>query len=608
MKRTLLVLMVVFAVLSLGFAEKVVNYGIFEDITTTNLWNIIGPGSTTWNFTVQLWKWGSLLGMNKDGMVIPSLAADVPGLVKEGDYWTVTVPLRKDVKWSDGVPFSADDVLFTYNTVQELQIPGGNWSGAYEPEKVEKIDDYTVKFYFKEKKTMTIFFDTLMTAIAPKHFWEPYVEKAKTMPDPAQWLLQQNTVEPGITALDITKWEKGAFVEASRVVDDYWAEGEKGLFYENGGYVIDNPKTGFHWESSNPKPEGKVTLVVETGPFVDRLTWRIYGNRPAAIQALLNGDVAFIPNPLGLTAGELQQVQGQPGIEIVTNPELGFRYMAFNMRKYPMNIKEFRQAIAALIDRDYICNRVLQGKAIPLATPVPPANSYWYNPDVKTIGEGLNRGERYLLAIDLLKKAGFRWLIPPKIDPSNTRNPVVRKGKGLRGPDGKLVEKIELMAPSGEYDPMRATAAIYIEQWANDIGIPVEVKLTDFNEIVTRAFDEVDFDIYMLGWGIGRVPTYFKSFWYSEQAAPQGFNTPGYNNPEFDALIDEFERADNFEQAREVIMEAQELLAEDLPYVVLFTTPLYEAYRADQIVFPFTDALDGIQNYYGFPESVKTVK
>jgi len=608
MRKLLLVILLVAGLLAVGYAEKVVNYGIYEDITTTNLWNIIGPGATTWNFTVQLWKWGSLLGMNKDGMVTPGLAADVPELVKEGDYWTVTVPLRKDVEWSDGVPFTADDVVFTYNTVKELKIPGGNWSGAYEPEKVEKIDDYTVKFYFKEKKTMTIFFDTLMTAIAPKHFWEPLVEEAKKKPDPAQWLLQQETVEPGVAALNITRWEKGAFIEASRIVDDYWAEGEKGIYYENGGYVIDNPKTGFHWESKNPKPEGKVKLIVETGPFIDRLVWRIFGNRPASIQAFLSGDISYIPNPLGLTAGELQQVQGQPGIEIVTNPALGFRYIAFNLRKYPMNVKEFRQAIAALIDRDYICNRVLQGKAIPLSTPVPPANSFWYNPNIKTLGEGMNRAERYQLAIDLLKKAGFSWLVPPKIDPSKPANPVVRKGKGLRGPDGKLVPTITLLAPSGEYDPMRATTAIYIEQWANDIGIPIEAKLTDFNEIVDKAIVQVDFDIYMLGWGITRVPTYFKSFWYSKEAAPQGYNTPGYNNPEFDALIDEFERADNFEQAREVIMEAQELLAEDLPYVVLFTTPLYEAYRADQIQFPFTDALDGIQNYYGFPESVKLVK
>ena len=69
MRKLLLVILLVAGLLAVGYAEKVVNYGIYEDITTTNLWNIIGPGATTWNFTVQLWKWSSLLGMNKDGML-----------------------------------------------------------------------------------------------------------------------------------------------------------------------------------------------------------------------------------------------------------------------------------------------------------------------------------------------------------------------------------------------------------------------------------------------------------------------------------------------------------------------------------------------------------
>ncbi|QTA37592.1 ABC transporter substrate-binding protein [Thermosipho ferrireducens] len=591
------------------FGEAVVNYALLEDITTTNIWNLLGSGSSAWNFYVQLWKYPALLTMNKDGMLIPSAAAEVPKIVEENGMYTVTVKLRKDLRWSDGSPFTANDVVFTYNTIQELQIPGGNWVGAYEPTKVEKIDEWTVKFYFKEKTTMTIYYDTLMTAIVSKNFWAPYVEKAKKQENPVNWLLSQEVVDPAITALNLGKIEKGAFVEVKRVVEKgfYLPEGEENLYYENGGFVIKNPTTGFEWTSNNPAPEGSVKLKVVNGPYIDKIIYRIYGNKAVALQALQKGDVDFVLNPLGLTSGEFESLKGVPGIKLTVNPSLGFRYLAFNMRKYPFNIKEFRQALAALIDRDYICNRVLQGKAIPLSTPVPPANTFWYNADVKTIGEGLSRGERYQLAIELLKKAGFSWDQEPVIDPSKAANPVVKRGKGLKGPDGKYVPDLELLAPSGEYDPMRATTAIYIEQWAKDLGLPIDVKLTDFNEIVTRAFDEVDFDMYMLGWGIGRVPTYFKSFWKSDQSAPEGFNTPGYSNPEFDALIDEFEMADSFDEAVEAIKEAQELLAEDLPYIILFTTPIYEAYR-DTIEFPFTDTLDGIQNYNGFPENVVRVK
>lgn len=72
-------------------------------------------------------------------------------------------------------------------------------------------------------------------------------------------------------------------------------------------------------------------------------------------------------------------MKGQKNIKIVSNPQLGFRFLAFNMRRSPMNIKEFRQALAALIDRDFICNQVLQVRRnFTHATPIPPANTFWY--------------------------------------------------------------------------------------------------------------------------------------------------------------------------------------------------------------------------------------
>ena len=595
------------ALLALSLFAVQVNYGIFEDLTTTNIWNLLGSGSSSWNFVVQLWKYPSLLGMNKDGTLIPSAAAQIPKIEKEGNMYTVTVKLRKDMRWSNGAPFTADDVVFTYTTVKGMEIPGGNWSGAYEPEKVEKIDTWTVKFYFKEKKTMTIYYETLMTAIVCSNYWKPIVEKAKKQKDPVKWLLSQEVIDPGITALNLGKVEKGAFVQVTKQVpnDKYWGYGEKNIYYKGGGFAIVNQKTGFKWSTGDTKQP--VTLQVENGPFVDTIVYKVFGNKQVAIQALIAGDIDYIYNPVGLTAGEAEQLKGQKDIKVVSNPQLGFRYLAFNMRKFPMNVKEFRQAIAALIDRDFICNQVLQGRAIPLATPVPPANSFWYNSSVKTIGEGLSLGERYQLAVSLLKKAGFKWDTEPVIDPKDAKDPVKTPGKGLKGPDGKPVPTITLMSPGMDYDPMRAQTAMYIEQWAKNIGIPLNLKLTDFNEIVTKAFDEVDFDMYMLGWGISRVPTYFKSFWHSKEAAPDGFNTPGYNNPEFDALVEEFEYADTFEQARKAIFEAQKILAEDLPYIILFTNPMIEAYRTS-IKFPFDNMLDGIQGYYGFPEGVKRVQ
>ncbi len=99
----------------------------------------------------------------------------------------------------------------------------------------------------------------------------------------------------------------------------------------------------------------------------------------------------------------------------------GFRYMAFNLSKYPFGIKEFRQAVSVLIDREYICERVLQGVAFPQYSVVPPGNAYWFNSNVPMWGgKGMTRSQRITEAVRLLKSAGFRgkWnlrLILPKI-------------------------------------------------------------------------------------------------------------------------------------------------------------------------------------------------
>ena len=158
---------------------------------------------------------------------------------------------------------------------------------------------------------------------------------------------------------------------------------------------------------------------------------------------------------------------------------------------------------------------------------------------------------------------------------------------------------------------MRATAALWMEGWFEIIGITSHAKPTDFNTIVAAIWpgvgEEIPFDIYLLGWGLGNpaLPTFHESFWHSRNLAEvnDGNNSTGFQNAEFDIAADAILAAETEAEAKVLIWEAEKILADELPYVVLFTTPVVEFY-SNTLSYPFTTTLNGLQNLGGLPASV----
>ena len=132
------------------------------------------------------------------------------------------------------------------------------------------------------------------------------------------------------------------------------------------------------------------------------------------------------------------------------------------------------------------------------------------------IGMGLTRAERIETAIGLLKEAGFTWETEPRL--SEDGQFVEQQGEGLAMPDGSPVAAMEVLAPSAGYDPLRSTFAIWIERWLNEIGIPLRANLTGFNVIVDRVFNQQDFDMWILGWGLSAFPDYLEAFFHSRHS------------------------------------------------------------------------------------------
>ena len=84
----------------------------------------------------------------------------------------------------------------------------------------------------------------------------------------------------------------------------------------------------------------------------------------------------------------------------------------------------------------------------------------------------------------------------------------------------------------------------------------------------------------------------------------EGGNSTGYRNPEFDALADAMLTETNEVVAFDQMWQMEQMLADDLPYIILFTTPVTEFHNKD-LNFPFTQTLGGIKNLNGMPALVE---
>ncbi len=593
--------------------EYVYQIGISADLTTTNYWAYLGPDGTIWNLYV--------LGGEKPVLYtysaqrfdwVPSLAADFPTALQEETvggqtFWTTEVQLKEGVQWSDGTDVTAEDFAFTAHTASEMRLPG-NWPSIVDPDyfdHAEALDPYRLKIFFKQKPGLARWqFGLAFMPIMSRAYWEPVVTAATLggeLTDQQKALFAHvPDNEPTAGGFGFQKWERGAFAEKTHN-PRYFFRDTTVTEYTSGAYA--EAKPGAYEFEAYGDAGGDKALEYTVGPYAESTIYSIYGSQDATVLALKKGDLDFMLNPLGLSSGLQKQLEGEDGLTVIENPSDGMRYLGFNFRKEPMNNQAFRQAVATLIDKEFITQTVLQGVAFPMYATVPEGNRAWYNPHVPQIGKDLTRGERIAQVVELLKGEGFTWETEPRV--SEDGRFVEQRGEGLKMPNGQPVPAISILAPSPGYDPLRSTFAIWIERWLNEVGIPVHADLTGFNLIVEKVFDQQDFDMWILGWGLSLYPDYLENFFHSRHSDLEGHNPGGYNNPEFDKLADELLAETDVDAARELVFEMQAFLAEDLPYVPLFDTPLVEAYRSDRVEYPYTHSLGGLQNASGLTTLVQ---
>ena len=585
--------------------------GIFEDLQTANFWAYWGPDTTAWTQYVLAPTKPSLYEVTFPAIAVtPDLAAALPTEpVADGDNWAVTVDLRSGYTWSDGTPITAADVQFTFETVRDAAL-GGNWLASYpyteasSPQLVEvlALDDSTVKLIFNERPGLAVWPHNVGTGpIMPKHAWEATVTEALSAEDPATTLYGADVsidVSGGETVYESR--EEGAFATTVANSDFYW-KGTNVTQFSDGTVQLGD-------ESYYGTGSGDVTADYTVGPFQSQTVFSLYTDQPAALLALKEGETDFLLNPTGMARGLLTEALADPNLGVAINPANQMFYLAFNLKKSPGSYLGYRQAMAYMVNKEYLATNVLQGAIYPIYTILPEGNAKWYDKDVAdeiaSQYVGLTDQERLNFAVAALQADGFTWATPPELDDDG--NVVPRSMQGLIDPAGNPVVEQEILATPASYDPLRASAALWIEGWAEELGIPAAANPTGFGALVAGIWPGVGventFDMYVLGWDLGNpaLPTFHEGMFHSRNLAEvnDGNNTVGYVDAEFDALADSMFTLTTEAEIKAGVWQMERKIAETLPYVVLYGAPLVEFYRKD-VTYPFIDTLNGLQSQNG---------
>lgn len=223
--------------------------------------------------------------------------------------------------------------------------------------------------------------------------------------------------------------------------------------------------------------------------------------------------------------------------------ELGnsYTYMGFNLKHKPFDDARVRRAINHAIDKQEIIDGVYLGLGINIASPYKPGTR-WSNPTLKPYPYDPAKARA------LLKEAGF----------NDT------DGDGILERDGKPFA-FEIVTNQNKE---REKSAVLIQRRLKDVGIDVKIRAIEWASFISRFIKTGDFDVVVLGWGLGLDPDQY-NIWHSSQQAPGQFNFIGYNNPQADKLLEQGRLELNPDKRMKIYHELSRVLLEDSPIVYL---------------------------------------
>lgn len=468
------------------------------------------------------------------------------------DKTVYTFVLRENIFWHDGQPFSTNDIVYTFNQIQDPKAKSP-LSISFEGVEVRAIDEKTVEFRLPDP--FPAFLDSLTVGILPQHIWE-------NIP-PEQLSLAKPNLRPVGT---------GPY-QFSRLARD------------DRGFIFQYELKRFEQYYDQPA-------------YIEEFVFQFFGEYDTdagAITALRQTKVDglhFVPT-------DLKDRVERKNIVIHTLQLPQYTGLFFNQKKNTiLEEKEVRQALAIALDKDRILRESLDGEGRVIYSPILPGypgfdeNLEKTPYSIQQANELLDNHLTRLSANEfreqrraiLIEQAGIN------LDSASTST------NSVSSTDQQLIQSIDarldadlsaaqlfyrqnddeetfsLRIVTADTPEYRQAAELIAGFW-QDVGILSTVEYVRPQDMTVEVLKDRDYDVLLYGVLIGSDPDQYP-FWHSSQVEHPGLNLSQYVNRSIDEKLETVRESSDPEEVQRLYTEFQQTILEDQPAVFLYT-PIY---------------------------------
>lgn len=447
------------------------------------------------------------------------------------DGRTFTLTLRDGVTWSDGTPFTAEDVLFTFKAVFDPAVHSvlaSSLSVNGSPITAEALDARTVRIVY------------------PAPFG------------------------PGLRLLDnlivVPKHKLEAALEAGTFAQAWGAAASPGEMAAIGPFMLDRYEPGQRLVFvRNPSYWRRADDGVQL-PYLDELSMEIVPDQSTELLRLQAGESdmmqqALRAEDLGALKPQIDQGRAQlVELGVSTDPDVLFLnlregYWAKDPRRAWVTRAELRQAISHAVDREAMAESVFLGAAVPVWGPVTSGNADWFSPNVPRYPFSLDKAKALLEGIGLVNRDGDPWL------------------------EDSAGNEARLSVLTYQANQVMVREANFIRDALAQVGVALDVVGLEQNTLVDRML-KGSFEAILFGYNQTDLdPALNRDFWLSSGAAhlwnmSQAVPATAWEK-EIDGLMAKQAAATDVEERKRLFAEVQRIFGEQLPTLYFVAPRLY---------------------------------